>query len=424
MPRGSHGVGRRGAAGLGRGAVTLRPHQLETLERMRASQARRICVVAPTGYGKTVLFAEICRSHRRHGGTPLVIVHRRELVRQAEARLGGVARVTSIQALTASGERPEASMLVWDEAHHAPAGTWRAVADAYGSAIHLGFTATPMRADGQPMGDMFDELIVGSTVRELTAAGWLTPSVVLAPETETAALWHEPYDAWQRYTPGQPAVVFAASVAHAKAVAAAWGPRGAHVDGGMSKINRDGVLARFADGSLDMIANAMLLTEGWDCPRAAVCILARGCSHPGAWLQMVGRVLRPWEGKAAATVIDLRGMVHSLGLPDEDRVWSLTGTACRRTETLTAMMRCGECLALYRPARVCPRCGSARGVAAELPRVLNRAETLLRVSGWPEERRRAAYRARMQSIGETRRRMQPAAAARWAEEMTARRFAS
>ena len=59
--------------------------------------------------------------------------------------------------------------------------------------------------------------------------------------------------------------------------------------------------------------------------RAAV--LARGCEHGGLLLQMVGRILRPYEGKHVATLVDLRGVVHKHGLPSDDRVFSLDGKA-------------------------------------------------------------------------------------------------
>jgi superfamily II DNA or RNA helicase len=45
------------------------------------------------------------------------------------------------------------------------------------------------------------------------------------------------------------------------------------------------------------------------------------------YLQVVGRVLRPYPGKTSALVIDLRGSVHEHGQPAEDRTYSLTGEA-------------------------------------------------------------------------------------------------
>ena len=59
--------------------------------------------------------------------------------------------------------------------------------------------------------------------------------------------------------------------------------------------------------------------------------LARGVSSPGAYLQMVGRPIRAAPGKTRATIIDLGGSVYNskIGLPDSDRIYSLSGIAIR-----------------------------------------------------------------------------------------------
>ncbi len=244
--------------------------------------------------------------------------------------------------------------------HHYVADKWAAVVAHYKAAKILGVTATPERGDGAPMGDMFETLLVLSSVRELTEAGYLVPCDVIAPPAKRRTNCEDPVDAYRRLAPGRKAVVFAASVKEAYALAGRYTRAGfpaVCIEGDMASDDRDSALARFAAGELVVIVNVSCLAEGWDCPSAEVCILARGCSHVGTYLQMVGRVLRCHPGKARALLIDLRGVVHKHGLPSADRMYSLDGKAisgdgeapkktCKACEVLSPIV-----------ARVCAACG-------------------------------------------------------------------
>lgn len=421
--------------------TVIRPLQAAAIDELRArvrAGARRIVTVAPTGFGKTVVIGAIVAGHL--SGSPdtrvLVVVHRRELVRQTVAKLraagvdnvdvlqagsevqtGARVVVASVQTLVARGDRPPATLVIWDECHHCPAASFREVYGAYSTALHLGFTASPARADGKAIGDMYETMVVGASVGQLTALGLLVPSEVLCLGEPTRDLALDPVAAYQRHTPGRPAVVFATSVAHARALVPQFetiGVRAACIDGEMSADDRDAALARFAAGEVDALCNVFCLVEGWDAPRAEVCILARCPEHVAGYLQMVGRVLRTAPGKRIATVLDLRGAALLHGLPDEQRSWSLTGAACTRTEAMTALQRCKECLAIYRPQRTCPRCGARHEVTEKIPRVLRRAEKLQRLNDVPPRERDRAYLRRLVSIAEARMRMPRHRAEQWA----------
>lgn len=424
-------------------------HQLLAIERARAAVrrgVRRLLVVAPTGAGKTVLISLMARGHldAKPENRVLILVHRRELATQTVAKLRAVgvvdvdvlqagaevsagARivVASVGTITARGELPPATMVLWDECHHVLAKTFHDIYAAYPNALHVGFTATPIRADGKGLGSVFDEMIVAASVRELTALGLLTPSEVLCIGEPTRELAIDPVAAYAHYTPGRSAVVFASSVEHARALVPqfqAAGYRAACVDGEMHSADRDAALAAFSAGALDVITNCFVLTEGFDAPRAEVCILARSPNHVGTFLQMVGRVLRTARGKLLATVLDLRGSALEHGLPDEDRQWSLQGAACTRSETFTALQRCTSCLAIFRPASQCPRCGATREAIAMLPRVLNRAEKLERLNDVPVAERDRRYVERLLRIATTRMRMPPHRARDWAGRQFRKRF--
>ena len=174
--------------------ITLRPYQTQLIDLARASFARghhAPLVVSPTGSGKTLCFAEICRSAAEHKNRTLVIVHRLEIMEQTRAKLydlgvsaGMIApgrpptaemvQVAMIQTLVrrlSTVRRPD--LIVLDEAHHCVSQNSHGRALAYWREVpRLGFTATPSRADGVGLHEMFDDLIIGPTVAELVKGGF------------------------------------------------------------------------------------------------------------------------------------------------------------------------------------------------------------------------------------------------------------
>lgn len=365
--------------------VELRPYQTRALDEARAHYAagkRRVLLVAPTGAGKTVMFCAMARGHVAKGGHVLIIVHRAELLDQAVARLRregveGVGeiiadrprdpdarvQVASIGTLLSMAKRgeslPKATLLVLDEAHHYVADEWGAIASSYATAKVIGVTATPERGDGTALGDLFDVLVVVASVRELTQLGFLVPCEVQAPSKKRKTLAQDPVEAYTEHGGERQAVVFHGSVEASRACVGSFAEVGIiadHVDGETKPADRKAILDRFARGEIQVLCNCFVLTEGWDCPRVEVCILARGFTHVGAYLQAVGRILRPSAetGKATALVIDLRGAAVTHGLPDADRVFSLEGRAIG----LAPVKKCFSCAAeIPLAAAVCPACG-------------------------------------------------------------------
>ena len=374
----------------------LRPYQTAAVTAVRGAWqagARRICLVMPTGAGKTVTAEAIAQ-----GLDALWLVHRREIQQQAPGR------AVTIQQLVASGDRPSAELLIADECQHlaVSAPEWHAVAASY-SRI-LGLTATPQRGDGSPLGDLFDYLIVGASYSELLAGGWLVDARVYRPPEPLEGLAMQPIDAYRKYGGDRQGFAYFSRVILAEDFSR--GFDGASIISGETpKRDRDLILARFRAGELRVLSNCQCLTEGVDVPEASVCLIARGCQHQGAYLQMVGRVLRPAPGKDHAIVIDLSGASHVHGLPTEDREYSLEGRAIR---------------AKLEPLRNCPACGrtqpSANGTCEECgytwpapapkpPRIWDLPlEEAVAQAQTPKERGIARWREKMAAQGEGQRR--------------------
>jgi DNA repair protein RadD len=376
--------------------VQLRAYQQRAIDELRRAYQngkRAPCLVCPTGAGKTVIAAAIIDSAVRRGNRVLFLAHREELIAQTVAKLAtaGVHDVRVIRAGSDLGDPcarvvvasiptltrwkshlPDAQLVVFDEAHHVKANTWTSIADKYRSARLLGLTATPQRADGKALGDIFDAIVLGSTVAELTKLGHLVPCHVWAPseKLEPGDLAISVAEAHAKYGAGRRTVVFFAKVDAAEEAARQIGAEVVH--GKLSKAVRASILARFASGQLLTICNVGVLTEGWDCPAAEVCILARQPEHAGLFLQIVGRVLRPSPGKTSALLVDLGGSVHEHGTPDCTREFTLGGRGISASgrEPIRQCPTCGACFLVAVDGR-CPMCG------AEMPtRVVNAPQSI------------------------------------------------
>ena len=183
--------------------TTLRDYQTECVAAIRQAftRWRRVLFALPTGGGKTVCFAFITSSAAAKGNRVIVLAHRQEIADQISTALAAMdvahgriqpghpmtdhlVQVGMVQTVARRQEAiPAPTLLVIDEAHHAVAGTWHKVADAWPNAKVLGVTATPERLDGVGLRDAFDQMVVGPDVRELIDGGHLAPFRYLAAST-------------------------------------------------------------------------------------------------------------------------------------------------------------------------------------------------------------------------------------------------
>ena len=362
--------------------ITARPYQEEAIAAVMAALARgvtRPLVSLPTGTGKTIVFAELLRRRAARG---LILAHRDELIQQAadkvrmvwpDAGLGIVkaemnevhartivasvqtlARPRRLDMLTDELERglfagEDIATIVVDEAHHATADTYVRVLSRLGSfgrrngggsPLTLGVTATAMRADGTPLGDVWQEIVYAKDILPMIQAGYLCDLRAIAVHIEVdldqvhvqhgdlkageldkalreAAAPAHAAEAYQKYAQGRTALVFTPSVEMAYEMADAFVQEGVAaeaLDGETPLEERRAILRRFKAGETKVLANCAVLTEGFDEPRIDCIIVARPTKSRPLYVQMVGRGTRTFPGKTDCLVIDMVGNTrrHSL----------------------------------------------------------------------------------------------------------------
>jgi DNA repair protein RadD len=384
--------------------VELRSYQLQAIASVRIAvmQANRALLVMPTGSGKTVVFSEICRLANDKGKKVLILVHRRELVKQASDKLtkAGVqhgiiaagfdpsdqpVQVASVQTLIRrlnSGTfTPD--LIIIDEAHHAVAGSWDKIIGHFTDAKIIGVTATPSRLDGRGLGSHFSTLVSGPSVEQLTKLGFLSPHRVFAPPViadlsnvktragdyandqlseamDRPTITGDAIGHYRRLADGLPAIAFCCSIAHAKSVCESFnkaGYRAKLVTGNMPMEERDEAISGLADGRTQVLCSVDVVSEGTDVPAVSAAILLRPTQSEALYLQQVGRILRPKPGKIAI-VLDHVGSTLKHGFVDDLRKWSLDSKPRRKNfEGVPSVRQCPICFAAFRPQPVCPMCG-------------------------------------------------------------------
>ena len=384
----------------------LRPYQQRAEEDVRElfrRGKRRPLIVMPCGAGKTVTFCSIVRQSVNKGKRVLVLSASKEIIDQTSRKLDaydvphGVmmgdhwrrfpelpVQVGSVQTLMRR-DVPEADLIVIDEAHHARASTYEAILAKLPKARVIGCTATPWRSDGRGLGELFDSEVVGATTAQLMDQGYLCryggysfeiPDVsrvaLKGPDYAPGALELAVNQArivkgvvteWVKHAGGVRTICFAAGIAHSRRIVEefkAAGVAAEHLDGTTPKLEREAILARLAAGTTRVLSNMSVLTEGWDCPSAQCCILARPTKSLVLYLQMVGRVLRPDKasGKDRALIFDHAGLLMSLGLPEEERDLSLEADV-QADERPPGIAQCPPPCGRVYPITlaVCPECG-------------------------------------------------------------------
>ena len=341
--------------------MELRPYQSECLEAIESKfkeGINRQLVVLPTGSGKTIIFSELLK---RKNLKTLVIAHRIELLEQAEAKINAaapdmetgifcgdrrchqsqvtIASIQSAQNHLGLLKSENYELIIIDEAHHAAAKGYKKLLLHLGF-IHnpneesprllVGFTATPSRGDGKGLDEVFQEVIYHLSIKRLINQGYLvkpeglhvTVGIDLRKiaqrmgdfqKSQLQKIMLEPkalqvvIDTIKSQAADRRGIVFSVNIQHAKVLNKLIQDAGFSCDTVHSKVDiesRKQRLKDFSSGKLQFIVNPLILTEGFDCPRADCMINAAPTLNRSLYVQKAGRVLRLHDEKDNALLID------------------------------------------------------------------------------------------------------------------------
>ena len=326
---------------------------------------------------------------RKGRGEALILTHRQELKEQHEAlfRKLGIENARVAMVMTEAnrlGQYPTPSLIIADEAHLSRSNSWMKVIRHYDTWT-VGLTATPVRLDGKPLGDVFDTMVEGVDVKWLIEHGNLAPYEYYAPtlvETDglrtmagdyvvsdleklmnERAVYGDVIESYRRFAGGARAIAYCVSVSHAEATAAAFnsaGIRAEALSAGTPQRLRRAILDDFRSGEITVLCNVGIISEGVSIDEVTCCMLLRPTESVALGVQQMMRCMRYLPGKTAK-IIDFVGNYTRIGLPDDDRAWSLGEPLKRKQRTDDHgdfyIRTCRECYMAFKTAPVCPFCG-------------------------------------------------------------------
>ena len=257
-------------------------------------------------------------------------------------------------------------LVIIDEAHHAVAKTYRMLWEAWTEAKFLGLTATPYRMSGEGFTDLFDVMVTSWNMRRFVAEGWLATFdyYSIRPDSEQQQVIDDMkkrgadgdyqakemrekldvrpsierlFETFEKYAFDKKGIIYAIDIAHAEHIAEFYRSQGIAAQAISSKTptdERKEMVRRFKENldlnldvnlnshdAIQVLVSVDLFSEGFDCPDVEFIQIARPTLSLAKYLQMVGRGLRPCQGKTSCIILDNVGLYKTFGLPTSDRDW-------------------------------------------------------------------------------------------------------
>lgn len=319
--------------------------------------SENVLLVSPTGSGKTYMAKRICEGIQDR---VLFVTPRIDLVTQtAEAfdfdcdilwksftDTGKHIVVASRQTLQRRDLNLSSFVAIFDEVHIGLPAT-KDLCDKFHFKRVIGLTATPERMDGYSFikGNssafynkdrytyaVFDKVITAGTIKSLQDKGYLADlEYSIVPESKDFKKIKSKFDElrYEQFSKGvetvesklklaqflkahedqKPYIIFTPDVKSAyywRDEINKFGYKIEAIDGSFKKSDRDAIYEKLRKGELDGIVNCALLTYGFDLPIAKTAVLIRNIKSKSLYIQVIGRILRPYENRKAI-VYDMGG---------------------------------------------------------------------------------------------------------------------
>jgi superfamily II DNA or RNA helicase len=347
--------------------MQARPYQLEACNAVVKEWEkgnRSTMIVLPTGCGKTVIFAGITYRCANQKQKVLILAHQKNLIDQAADKIERMFNlktfrekgkndcrkcdenviVSCYQTISRRLDRYSDDLfdyIIIDECHHAWANGYQKILEHFKKSKILGVTATPYRADGKDLSDVFQSTAYTYTIDQAQKEGFLAPSVIVEPsesfsidfskikmqngdfEKNALAETIEPYlqiiaedMRKNEEIHNRKIVIFVPLIATAQRAAETFSHYGFRTmwTSGEDK-EKEEKLKKFDTWDKGVICSSLLLTEGWDCPSVDCVVVLRPTTSKALYTQMIGRGLRLSEGKENCIIYDVLCLHDSMGTP-------------------------------------------------------------------------------------------------------------
>ena len=314
----------------------------------------------PTASGKTIAAAGFVEAARELG--VLILTHRRLLVSQFNRDLTTEGYKSRFTDAIVAGSKPQVEnpitiqtyawfarhgseldrkayhLVICDEAHTALGEKTSAAIRAFSEPLFIGMTATeqliakqvsdvfPASVDDLPLGDAARRGLIAplrclrvppaAAINSVPIVGGDFEERALAAALDHQALNQAAASLYRERFGSTPGIVYAAGVEHAYNLAQefrAAGLKAEAVSGRTPPARLAETLAAYERGEINVLINAQLLAEGWNSPRATVCMHLAPTASRRVYQQRIGRIMRIHPRKEAGVVVDFapKGATHS-----------------------------------------------------------------------------------------------------------------
>ena len=400
--------------------MILRDYQRQAIDSLydwfRKNDTGNPCLVLPTGAGKSVILAELCRDALSSwpGTRILILSHVKELLEQdaekirilwPDAPLGIYSAglgCRDVDAITVAGiqsvyrkasEIGYVDIAIVDECHllnHKDEGMYRNLLnelEAINPSLRvIGLTATPYRLGHGLItegGALFNALIEPVRIGELVERGYLAPlrskgmelllsvdgvkrrggdfvESELAEMVNTKANNEAMVEQTLRIAQGRRSIlVFCSGVQHAYAMRDLFREKGEVAEAVLGETDseeRARILEDFKAGRVRVVTNNSVLTTGFNAPNTDVLVMARPTESVVLYIQSAGRGMRPKEHVSDCLLLDFAGNVRRHG-PITDVIPPKRKGDKKGEAPVKLCEQCQELVHLS--AKVCPACGWA-----------------------------------------------------------------
>lgn len=271
-------------------------------------------------------------------------------------------------------------VIIIDETHLALGAVYMKLLKQFPDAIIVGLTATPIRLDGKGLGNIYQTMVIGPSIKELQAKNRLCPVETYITEFDTSGLHSKGGDFleseivervdkpkilkgivrhWEEHAKGKKTLTFCASVKHAEHMAEEFTLAG-YPSVAVSAEDKPDEIKRKLDlyyaGKYINLVSVQLFIMGFTVKDCECIIQARPTQSLMIYMQTVGRGMVWLPGKKLINLDCVNNqLIH--GLPEDDRQWSLAGTAKEKKDK-TKLKRCTMCLQpVPKLSSICEYCG-------------------------------------------------------------------